>query len=142
MTRLLALALVLTTSGSAFADPIADRQAAMKNFSSISRQLNAYVRGQQPYDAAAVAAALEAFDNGAKAFDVETLFPTGTEIGGDTEASPGIWEDRDGFKAAVADFAADVAAAKAAAPQDAAALAPQFNAITENCGGCHRKWRT
>lgn len=140
--RLLTLAFLMAASWPAFADPIADRQAAMKNFSSISRQLNAYVRGQQPFDAAAVKTALEAFDSGVKAFDVDALFPAGTETGGGTEASPRIWEDRDAFKAAAAKFAGDVAGALAAAPQDAETLAPLFGTISSNCSACHREWRT
>lgn len=127
-------------SGSAFADPIADRKATMKERGGLVGGLAKMAKGETPFDAAAVMTALQSLDTNAKAFDVDALFPAGSETG-DTKASPQIWQDMAGFKAAADKYAADVAAAVAAQPADLAAFQTQFGAITSNCGGCHKAWR-
>jgi len=127
-------------SGSAFADPIADRKAIMKERGGLVGGLAKVAKGETPFDAAAVMTALESLDTNAKAFNVDTLFPAGSDTG-DTKASPQIWQDMAGFKAAADKYAADVAAAVAAKPADLAAFQTQFGAITSNCGGCHKAWR-
>jgi cytochrome c556 len=138
---LLAVSALAIISGSALADPIADRKAIMKERGGIvGGQLAPIVKGEKPYDAAAVMTALQALDANAKKFDVDALFPAGSDQG-DTKASPKIWEDMAGFKAAADKFAADVAAAVAANPQDAAAFQPLFGAIASNCGACHQAYR-
>jgi cytochrome c556 len=138
---LLAVSALAVISGSALADPIADRRAIMKERGGIvGGQLAPIAKGEKPYDAAAVMTALQALDANAKKFDVDALFPAGSDQG-DTKASPKIWEDMAGFKAAADKFAADVAAAVAANPQDAAAFQPLFGAIASNCGACHQAYR-
>ena len=138
---LLAISALAVISGSALADPIADRKAIMKERGGIvGGQLAPIAKGEKPYDAAAVMAALQALDANAKKFDVEALFPAGSDQG-DTKASPKIWQDMAGFKAIADKFAADVAAAVAANPQDAAAFQPLFGAIASNCGACHQAYR-
>jgi len=138
---LLAVSALAVISGSALADPIADRKAIMKERGGIvGGQLAPIVKGEKPFDAAAVMTALQALDANAKKFDVDALFPAGSDQG-DTKASPKIWEDMAGFKAASDKFAADVAAAVAANPQDAAAFQPLFGAIASNCGACHQAYR-
>lgn len=138
---LLAVAALAVIAGSAYADPIADRRAIMKERGGIvGGQLAPIAKGEKPFDAAAVMTALQALDANAKKFDVEALFPAGSDQG-DTKASPKIWEDMAGFKAAADKYAADVAAAVAANPQDAAAFQPLFGAIASNCGACHQAYR-
>ncbi|MBX3575888.1 MAG: cytochrome c [Rhizobiaceae bacterium] len=139
-TCLLALATLALLSGAARADAIADRQAAMKSISGHVRQLAPFAQGKSAYDAAAVGAELAALQWVVAAFDVDALFPAGSEAG-DTKASPKIWQDRPGFQAAVDRFKGDIDAAVAAAPADAAALGPLFAAIGANCGACHGAWR-
>jgi cytochrome c556 len=142
MTKLLlAVSTLALLAGNALADPIADRKAIMKERGGIvGGQLAPIAKAEKPYDAAAVMAALQALDANAKNFDVDALFPAGSEMG-DTKASPKIWEDMAGFKAAADKYAADVAAAVAANPQDAAAFQPLFGAIASNCGSCHQGYR-
>ncbi|MCC2097296.1 MAG: cytochrome c, partial [Hyphomicrobiales bacterium] len=52
-----------------------------------------------------------------------------------------IWEDMDGFKAAVEKMRGDLDAAIAAAPQDKAAFMPVFQQVAGNCGACHEAYR-
>lgn len=134
------LSLILLAEG-AFAEPIADRQALMNSFGRIvGRDLVPYARGSKPYDAAAVLASLQALNTQVAKFDVEALFPVGSETG-DTKASPKIWDDRTGFRASVDKFKGDVAAAVAASPQDAGTLGPLIDTIGGNCRSCHGAWR-
>ncbi len=130
--------LALATSA-VLADPIADRQAIMKERGGIVGGLAKVVKGEAAFDAAAVLTALQALHANAEKFDVEALYPAGTE--NDPKASPKIWEDRAGFQAATDKYTADTAAALAAAPQDVEALKVQFGAVTANCGSCHKAYR-
>lgn len=137
----LALSALAMIGSAAYADPIADRQAIMKERGGIAfGQLAPVAKGEKPFDAAAVLTALQALDANAKKWDVDALFPAGSESGS-TKASPKIWEDMAGFKAAGDKYAADVAAAVAAPPADLAAFQAQFGAITSNCGACHSAYR-
>ncbi len=138
---LLALSAVAIFATSAYADPIADRKAVMKERGGIvGGQLAPIAKGEKPYDAAVVMAALQALGENAKKWDEDALFPAGSNAG-DTKASPKIWEDMAGFKAAGDKFEADVAAAIAANPADLDAFKPLFGAIASNCGGCHQAYR-
>jgi cytochrome c556 len=133
-------ALALATSAAA-ADPIADRQALMKSNGKAMGVLVPITKGEKPFDAAAVLDALKALNDDAQKLDVATLFPPGSDTGGDTTASPKIWEDTAGFQAQVDKFKADAAAALASPPQDAAALGATVGMIGKNCGACHETFR-
>ncbi|RUY32559.1 cytochrome C556, partial [Mesorhizobium sp. M7A.F.Ca.CA.001.13.2.1] len=98
------------------------------------------VKGEEPFDAAAVLTQLQALQANAEKFDADALFPAGSDTG-DTTASPKIWEDMAGFKATNAKYVADVKAAAAAAPADVDALKAQFGAIGSDCGTCHQTYR-
>lgn len=120
-------------------DPIADRKAAMKAVGGAAKTAGEMLKGAKPYDAAAALDALTKMNEVASTF--ATLFPEGSETGGDTTASPKIWEDRAGFEAAVAKFEMDTAAAVAAAPADLDAFKTAFGAVGANCGTCHKAYR-
>ncbi|MBD9373596.1 cytochrome c [Rhizobium sp. ARZ01] len=139
-TLILAIAALALTGSAAFADPIADRKALMKERGKLAGTLAPMVKGEMPFDAAVAMAALNGLNANAQRFDVDVLFPAGSETG-DTAALPTIWQDMPAFKAAAEKFQVDVAAAVAANPQDLDALKVQFNAVTTNCGACHEKFR-
>jgi cytochrome c556 len=69
------------------------------------------------------------------------LFPPGSETGEDTEAAPAIWEDREGFDAAIAEWQEAVAAAIAAAPASLEEAKPVAGPIFNACKGCHDNYR-
>jgi cytochrome c556 len=73
---------------------------------------------------------------------VPTLFPPGTETGGETHALPAIWQNKPDFEAKAGDLAA--AADKlstVAATGDKAAFEAQWKATGAACGACHREYR-
>lgn len=138
---ILAISAIALAGTAAMADPIADRQALMKSDGKAAGVLAPMVKGEKPFDAEAVMAALKTLDENAHKLDVAKLFPAGSETGGDTTASPKIWQDTPEFQAKVEKFKVDTAAAVAAAPRDVDALKKQFGAIGSNCGGCHESFR-
>ena len=127
-------------AGVAHADVIADRQAIMKDMGRSVGQLAPMVKGEKAFDAAAALAALEKIDADAQKFDVDTLFPTGSDQG-ETEASAKIWANKEDFVKHVEKFRADAAAAVAAKPADLDALKPVFQQVAANCGSCHQVYR-
>lgn len=127
-------------SAIAQADVIADRKAMMKekNGASIGTLVKT-AKGEMAYDTAAVKAAFMTMREGTEGFT--DLFPAGSETGGETTASAKIWEDMDGFKAALEKFHADLDAAIAADPQNPEAFMPVFNQVASNCKSCHETYR-
>ena len=137
---LLAISLLALTASAASADPIADRKALMKANGKAAGQLAAIAKGEAPFDAAAVLAALTTINDDAQKLDVALLFPAGSDKG-DTTASPKIWEDMAGFQAKVDKFRTDAAAAVAAPPADVDGVKATLGVLGQNCGGCHEMFR-
>lgn len=137
---ILAISAFALGAGTALADPIADREASMKERGKIVGGLSKVVKGEEAFDATAVLEQLKALEANAEKFDVAALFPAGSDQG-ETEASPKIWEDMAGFKAAEDKYLADVKAAVAAAPANVDALKESFGKVAANCGACHKVYR-
>jgi len=73
---------------------------------------------------------------------IPTLFPKGTETGGDTKALPEIWSDPAGFqKIAMAASDAATKLAVAAKAGDADEVAADTKLLGEQCGACHKGYR-
>ncbi|WP_224545677.1 c-type cytochrome [Mesorhizobium sp. CA16] len=140
MRKLVIAISMLVFAGSAYADPIQGRQALMKERGKLAGQISKVVKGETPFDAAAVLDALKALQANAEKFDVDTLFPAGSDKG-DTTAAPKIWEDMAGFKTAEDKFLADTKAAVASPPADVDALKAQLNTLGGDCGTCHQTYR-
>lgn len=132
-----AMALVLTTV-TAQADPIADRKATMKSVGAATGQGAAIAKGEAPFDAAKVKGIFQTYVDASK--KMTGLYPDNSKTGGDTSASPKVWEDPAGFKAAFAKFEADAAAAANSAT-DLASFRTAFGTVTKNCGACHEGYR-
>ena len=138
MNRLSVIAgLVCLGVSVAWAGPIDDRQAIMKGIAAATKKGAAMAKGEVPFDAAQAKAILQVYIDGAA--KMPTLFPEDSKTGGDTSASPKIWEDMAGFKAAFAKFAADAQAGLSAS--DTASFAKAFGAVTGNCASCHQTYR-
>jgi cytochrome c556 len=137
----LALSALAFATSAVQADAIADRKAIMKERGQIVGGLSKMAKGETPFDAEAVKTQLAALNANAEKFDIDALFPAGSETGGETTAAPAIWSDMAGFKAAHEKEAAAVKAAVDAAPADAAALGAVLGPIGQACGGCHETFR-
>lgn len=144
----LAVCATLAATALAWAGPIEDRENLMKQRGGLTGQLSRIAKGETPFDAAATLDLLKQMQANADAAStgIDTLWSpdsqTGTGLEGKpTAASPKIWEDSAGFKAATDKFKADVDAAVAAAPADVTALQASFGAIAQNCGSCHSVYR-
>jgi cytochrome c556 len=73
---------------------------------------------------------------------IPSVFPKGTETGGNTKALPEIWSDPAGFQKislALGDAATKLAAAAKAG--DADEVAADTKLMGEQCGACHKAYR-
>ncbi|SFP72199.1 Cytochrome c556 [Mesorhizobium sp. NFR06] len=136
----LAVSMIAVAGSAAFADPIQDRQALMKERGKLAGQLSKVVKGEEDFDATAVLSTLKALQANAEKFDAEKLFPPGSDKG-DTTAAPKIWEDMAGFKAAADKFLANTKEAVASPPGDVDGLKAQLNTLGGDCGACHQNYR-
>jgi cytochrome c556 len=119
-------------------DPIAVRQAGMAlsggDFAFI-RSVVAAKGDVKPLEAPAKALAKWAAV-------IPSMFPKGTEKGGDTKALPEVWSDAAGFqKIALAMGEAATKLAVAAKAGDADEVALGAKALGEQCGACHKGYR-
>lgn len=120
-------------------DVIKTRQTLMKRSGDMAKAGAAMVRGQAPFDEAKVQEILVAFAD--KAQKLPDLFPDCSKTGGDTHATPAVWEKPEEFKERIAKFATDVKAAQANA-KDLDTFKASFSTIGKDCGACHETFRT
>ena len=133
-----AVAFVAFATTVAFAGPIEDRQAIMKGVAGATKTAVGMAKGETPYDDAKAKQVFQVYVDAAE--KMPDLFPAGTEKGNDTTASPKIWDDMSGFKAAFAKFGADSQAAMAAST-DQASFGKALGGVTKHCGSCHESFR-
>lgn len=139
-TIVTACAILISGAGIAVAqDVITERQEAMKSVGSAMRVVGGMARGNVEFDAQAALTAFTTMNEVAGRYG--SLFPEGSETGGDTKAKETIWSDREGFDAAVAKFEVDTAAAVAAAPATFDEFRPVFGSVAQNCGACHEVYQ-
>ena len=120
-------------------DAIKARQACMKANGKMMGALAAIFKDEQPYDPAAVTAAMEPEQTacaGWAAFWGEDTMKGETA---ETWAKPEIWSDPAGFKAAGETIYGRFQALKATA--DEAGFKAAFLAVGEGCKACHEKFR-
>lgn len=124
--------------GFAQSDPIAQRKALMKEVGGATGRVAAILKGEAPFSADTANASLDVYIRAAK--EMPKLYPDTSKTGGDTSASPKVWEDKAGFDAAFAKFGADAEAAKAKI-KDLDTLRVAFGDVSKNCGACHQVYR-
>ncbi|MEM8686220.1 MAG: cytochrome c [Pseudomonadota bacterium] len=135
----LCLASLVGTTSAIANDPTTNRQTAMKNVGAAMRIAAGMARGKIPYDALAAEMAMRVMNSTAAGFG--SMFPDGTQTGGDTEAAPKIWEDAAGFQAANATFLETTGKAAAAAKTGEGDFKAAFGAVAKNCKACHQDYR-
>ena len=119
-------------------DPIAARKALMKGNNDNARNLVRITRGEQPYDAAKVNAAFAQWAETAQKFGA--LFPDNSKTGGETKATPKVWQTRSDFDAKIAAFAKAVADNRDKA-KNVEEVKVALAAVGKTCDGCHEPYR-
>lgn len=140
--RLALAATVLALGSAAIADhhdPIHERHELMESVRDAAKPVGLMLRGETDYDADVVMESLELWRSvGTKFGD---LFPEGSETGQGTEAAPAIWEDREGFNDALAQWREATDKAIAADPQTLEAARPIIGPVFNTCKNCHDSYR-
>ena len=134
-----AIVLGVTVTAHAADDTIKTRQAIMDTVGTAAEAGGKMVKGEAPFDARVAQLALRAMN--AASYGYGFYFPEGSETGGETEAAPKIWEDRNGFEAELAKFQQASAKAVAAKPADLASFRTSFGEVTQSCKSCHESYR-
>lgn len=139
MTAIATAALCLGLAAAAVAqdNPIAKREQMMKQVGASMGALGAIAKGEKPYDAEAVKAALTAISTDMKAFPDQ--FPAGSEV--NSAAAPAIWDNMDDFKAKSLKLGSDADTILASMPADQAGVAEAMKTLGANCGTCHQTYR-
>jgi cytochrome c556 len=126
---------------SAQQDALKNAQTVMKATGKNTGTLAAMVKGEKPYDQAAVNASLAVLEETAR--KLPTLFPEsmkGQPSDDDYSASPKIWENKADFSAHIATFAKVVADAKGNV-KNLATLKAAVLTIGKSCSSCHETFR-
>lgn len=139
MTAITAAALCLGLAAAAVAqdNPVAKREQMMKQVGASVGALGAIAKGEKPYDAEAVKAALTTISTDMKAFPDQ--FPAGSEV--NSAAAPAIWDNMDDFRAKSQKLASDADTLLASMPADQAGVAEAVKTLGANCGTCHQVYR-
>jgi cytochrome c556 len=119
-------------------DPIAARKAMMKANGQAAGALSKMVKGEAPFDIATAQKSFATFEDAAA--KMPDLFPSNSTTGGETAASPKVWENMADFKAKFVKFGEDAKAA-AASVKDLDSLKAAIAIVGKDCGGCHETYR-
>lgn len=118
-------------------DVIKQRQEDMKANGASMKAINGILEANGP--ASDVAA--EATKINAKAMEIATLFPAGSDQG-DTKAKPEIWQNPDDFAAKLKALQDESAMLVTAANGgDMAVVKAQYEKLGGTCGGCHKIYK-
>ncbi|MGD9844311.1 MAG: cytochrome c [Variibacter sp.] len=119
-------------------DAIATRKQLMKANGQEAKIGSAMVKGGAPFDLAKAKAVFAAYADAAD--KMGALFPPNSMTGGETTASPKIWEAKADFDAKLKKFGEEARTA-GAATKDLDSFKASFATVMRNCGGCHETYR-
>jgi cytochrome c556 len=119
-------------------DPIATRKALMKEVGAATRAGSQMTKGETPFELPKAQEVLKVYAGAADR--MHTFFPDTAKTGGDTSASPKIWESQGEFRKRFDDWAVDIKKA-AADTKDLDSFKAAFGTVTRACGGCHETYR-
>jgi cytochrome c556 len=124
-------------------DPIAVRQALMRNNGAAAAVAGAVGKGELDYSPIVGRSVIAALNATAQTYG--DFFPEGSADAERSRASPKIWEDMAGFQAELGKFQAAVAAATEVSgrdgPPDAAAFGAAMQPVFGTCQSCHETYR-
>jgi cytochrome c556 len=121
-------------------DSITARRACMKANGAGMGVMVPIIKGEKPYDADAIKAALANMNKACAAWDTFWPEDSKTSTTQKTHASEAIWKDKAGF--AAAGEAAYKAETALGATTDEAGFKAAFPAVGAACGACHKAFRT
>lgn len=119
-------------------DPIAQRRTIMKQVGGATKTGTQFVKGEQPFDLAKAKEVLQIYAIAAD--KTHNYFPETSKTGGETTASPKIWENEADFRARFDAWAKDIEKAKAET-KDLDSFKAEFTTLTKACGSCHQAYR-
>jgi cytochrome c556 len=114
------------------------RVAMMKKIGGAAGALGGIAKGDKPYDAEAVKAALTTIAETSKAFPAQ-FGPDSDKT--DKEVNAKVWDNMDDFKAKAAKLSTDAETALAQLPADRAAVGAALKSLGADCGACHQAYR-
>jgi cytochrome c556 len=138
---ILAVLAVALSAGAAIAqpDPVATRENLMKQNNDHAKVVVSMMRGQAPFDAAAVDAALKQWADTAQ--KLPGLFPENSKTVGDNRAAPKIWLNKTDFDAKAAALAKAVAETHDKAKSSLEGLRAAIPVVGKACDNCHEDYR-
>ena len=120
-------------------DPIAARKALMKSNNDNARAMVQTMREQKPFQAAAVESAFAQWADTAQ--KLPGLFPENSKTGGDTHATPKVWQNKKDFDEKAAAFGKAVAENRDKAKESLDGLKAAIPLIGKTCDNCHEDYR-
>jgi cytochrome c556 len=118
--------------------PIDARQKIMKANGTAAKLGADMAKGVAPFDLDKAKGIFDTFADAS--VKMPELFPDTSKTGGDTTASPKIWDDMASFKAGFAKFGKDAGEQKATV-KDLDTFKAAFGTMAKDCGSCHDAWR-
>ena len=119
-------------------DPIGERRNIMKGVGAATRTGNQMVKGETPFDLAKAKEVLQTYANAAD--KTHNFFPETSKTGGETTASPKIWENQADFRARFDAWAKDIKQA-ADSTKYLESFRASFGNVTKACNACHETYR-
>jgi cytochrome c556 len=120
-------------------DPVTTRENLMKENNKHAIAVVRMMRGQAPFDAAAIDAAFTQWADTAQ--KLPSLFPDGSKTGGDNRASPKIWVNKKDFDAKAAAFGKSVAENRDKGKGSLDGLKAAIPVVGKACDDCHKEYR-
>ena len=120
-------------------DPIAARKALMKGNVQHASAMVKMMKGETPFEAAKVEAAFAQWKETAE--KLPGLFPDSSKTGGETRATPKVWQTKSDFDAKAAAFAKSVADNRASAVASLDGLKAAIPVVGKTCDNCHEDYR-
>lgn len=139
LTALLAVPFAAQAQFAKVEDAVKYRKAAFSVVGTHFGRVGAVVKGERPYDKAAVEADVAVVEMMAKL--PWSAFPAGSDTA-DSKADPEIWKEQDKFSAAAEKMQAEVAKLSVAAKSgDLGSIKTAFGAVGQSCKACHSNYR-
>jgi cytochrome c556 len=120
-------------------DAVKYRQSVFSVMGTHTGRVGAVVKGEKPYDKAAVEADVAVIETMSKL--PWSAFPEGSDLA-NSKAKPEIWKEQEKFKAAADKMQSEVGKLSVAAKSgDLNAIKTAFGAVGQSCKACHDNYR-